>query len=238
MKKTIFNTSFLVLLFLITAYKNQQVAKPEDKTQEGGITLAGVYFCAQTKEIIVVDGDEKTIKKIYYAKGKGKFKAQKITSQKKIVSENPIGEDYQVSFMGIAPATADKFSFGTEPSGKRYIEQKSKQGKEGTSFACISSEINIMTDFNAALNPNVLISRAFAGKYTVENTTDEVEIYTLEMQYAFGFKYKGIDATAIVTDDLSIKMTDPAGKMTYSNFGMVSFLVAPKDKKSFTLNKK
>ncbi len=58
------------------------------------------------------------------------------------------------------------------------------------------------------------------------------------MQYAFGFKYKGIDATAIVADDLSIKMTDPAGKITYSNFGTASFLVEPKGKTSYTLTKK
>ncbi len=236
MKKIILNTSFLVILFLITAYKNQQVAKPQNKTQENGITYAGVYFCEQTKEVIVVEGNDKTVKKIYYAKGKGKFKAQKITSQKKILNENPLGEDYEVSFMGVAGA--DKLTFGSQPSGKRYLEQKSKKGKENTAFYCINSEINIMTQFSATISPNILISRAFAGKYIVENTSDEVEIYTLEMQYAFGFKYKGIDATAIVTDDLSIKMTDPAGKITYSSGGVCSFLVEPTSKNSFTLMQK
>ena len=58
------------------------------------------------------------------------------------------------------------------------------------------------------------------------------------MQYAFGFKYKGIDATLLVMEDLSIKMTDPAGQATYSNFGQAGFLVEPRGKNSFTFIKK
>ncbi len=235
MKKTIFNTSFLVILLLITAYKNQEFSKLE-KNKPLADTYAGVYFCEQTKEIIVVEGNDKAVKKIYYAKGKSKFKAQKITSQKKLVSDNPLGEDYEVSFAGVAGA--DKLIFGNQPSGKRYLEQKSKKGKENTAFFCISSDPNVMAQFSATGSPNILISRAFAGKYIVENTSDEVEIYTLEMQYAFGFKYKGINATAIVSDDLSIQMTDPAGKITYSNSGVISFLVEPTGKNSFTLMQK
>lgn len=235
MKKIIFNTSFLVILLLITAYKNQEFPEPE-KNKPLANTYAGVYFCEQTKDVFVVEGNDKAVKKISYAKGKSKFKAQKITAQKKIASDNPMGEDYEVSFMGIAGA--DKLTFGTQPSGKRYLEQKSKKGKENTGFYCISSDPNVMAQFSATISPNVLISRAFAGKYIVENTSDEVEIYTLEMQYAFGFKYKGIDATAIVADDLSIKMTDPAGKITYSSGGVCSFLVEPTGKNNFTLMQK
>ncbi len=160
MKKIIFNISFLVILLLITAYKNQKFSNPE-KNKPLASTYAGVYFCEQTKEVFVVEGNDKAVKKIYYAKGKSKFKAQKVTSQKKIASDNPLGEDYEVSFMGIAGA--DKLIFGNQPSGKRYLEQKSKKGKENTAFYCISSEINIMTSFSATISPNILISRAFAG---------------------------------------------------------------------------
>lgn len=236
MKKILFFSSFLVILLLTTAYKKQvfsQQKNLQNKIQEGGTTLAGIYFCPKTKEIIVVEGNEKAVKKIYYAKGKNKLKAQKITSQKKINNDGMMGADYEVAFMG---AVADKLSFGVQPNGKRYIEQKSKKQSEGTAFFCISSDLAVMGQFNVNIATNVLISRAFSGKYMVENTTDEVEIYTLEMQYAFGFKYKGIDATLIVMDDLNIKMTNPAGKATYSD--VVTFLIEPKGKESFTLNQK
>ena len=238
MKKILFFSSFLVILLVASAYKKQvfsQQKTNQNNAQEDGKTFAGIYFCPKTKEIIVVEGNDKMVKKIYYAKGKNKLKLQKITSQKKVKNEGVIGIDYEASFMG---AVADKLSFGILPSGRRYIEQKSKKGAEETGFSCLSADLAIMEQFNVNIASNVLISRAFSGKYNVENTIDEVEIYTLEMQYAFGFKYKGIDATLLVMDDLSIKMSDPAGKATYSNLEVISFLIEPKGKPSFTLNQK
>ena len=237
MKKIPLFSSFLVILLALVAYKKPEISQTqnnnqENKIQEGGTTLAGIYFCAKTKEIIVVEGNDKAVKKIYYAKGKNKLKLQKITSQKKVANAGVIGIDYEASFMGLV---ADKLSFGELPSGRRYIEQKSKKGAEDTGFSCLSTDL---AQFSTSLDTSVLIAKAFSGKYNVENTTDEVEIYTLEMQYSFGFKYKGIDATLLVMEDLSIKMSDPAGKATYSNFEVISFLIEPKGKPSFTLNQK
>ncbi|MCU0438953.1 MAG: hypothetical protein MUC49_13725 [Raineya sp.] len=190
----------------------------------------GVYFCPETKELYYLEGDENSIKKIFYTKAKSKFAEQKIIEQKKIPMESsPLDPDYLLK-------TTREHKFGVYPSGQRYFVRKDKETE--LVFFKLTEKLSF---FDSEQNPNIILAEALSQSYLEENSKSDksIVINQLEMRYSLGFKRGGEDIVAIVKDDLSIEMTVPEGKILIKDgMGAINLEVKPQGKPSYTLIQK
>ncbi|KOY87766.1 hypothetical protein AD998_17960 [bacterium 336/3] len=190
----------------------------------------GVYFCPETKELYYLEGDENSIKKVFYTKAKSRFSEQKIVEQKKIPMEStPLDPDYLLT-------TTREHKFGVYPSGQRYFVRKDSDTE--LVFFKLTEKLSF---FDTDLKSNIILAEALSQNYLEENNKADksISINQLEMRYSLGFKYKNNDIIAIVKEDFSIETTVPEGKILIKDgMGAINLEVRFKDKPSFMLVQK
>jgi len=191
----------------------------------------GIYFCPETKELYYLEGDESSIKRVFYTKAKGKFLEQKIAAQRKLPMESsPLDPDYLLK-------TTREHKFGVYPSGQRYFVRKDNEVE--LVFFKLTEKV---AAWDAETKPNIMLAEALSQTYLEENSKTEdkpIKVSQLEMRYSIGFKYKDEEMVAIVNEDFSIEMTLPEGKIVIKDgMGALNLEIQPKGKSLFTLVQK